>query len=125
MKLQGKKLLVVDDSKAIHAFVRDALKEKGVQISSVYDGKQAVELISQGLDQFDVICLDWEMPIMTGPETFQQFKLLKLTTPVVMMTSKSKIEDLTQMLEAGVSEYVMKPVTPDILIEKLESVLKG
>jgi two-component system chemotaxis response regulator CheY len=62
---------------------------------------------------------------MNGPDAYQSLKASGCKTPVVMMTSKNSMSDLTQMLEAGVSEYIMKPFTPDILIEKLEGALKS
>ena len=113
---------MVDDTKAVHAFVRDLLsKVKGIELVSVFNGRQAVDrlLVDQ---KFDLILLDWEMPILTGPDAFLEFIKMGINIPTVMMTTKSEPEDIQKMLQMGVAEYLMKPFTIDILLEKIEFV---
>ena len=93
------------------------------QVESVFDGEQAVERMKKSPSDFDLIYLDWEMPKKTGPETFDEFKALGIKTPVIMLTSKNGSENIVQMLSAGVAEYIMKPFTKEILIEKIQSIL--
>ncbi len=116
------RILIVDDSKAIHTFVRDMLSANPeIETYSVYDGTQAISLLGTQKN-FDLVLLDWEMPNLDGPGTFPQIRKLLPTTPVLMMTSKNTTEDITYMLEMGVAEYLMKPFTSDILFEKIEFV---
>ena len=117
------KILCVDDSKSIHAFLQECLAPITETIEHVYDGQEAVEKLKSNLDAFDVIILDWEMPIKDGPTTFNELKALGLKTPVFMLTSKNNPSDIMQMIEAGVAEYMMKPFTADIVIEKIQQVL--
>ena len=70
--------------------------------------------------KFDLILLDWEMPVLNGPGTFSEFKKMELKIPVVMMTTKNASEDIQTMLNMGVAEYLLKPFTIDILFEKIE-----
>lgn len=116
-------ILCIDDSKSVHVFLKHCLSEICENMTSVYDGEEAVELFQKSQPKFDIIFLDWEMPKKTGPETFEEFKKMGITTPVIMLTSKNSADNIMQMLSAGVSEYVMKPFTKDILIEKIQSVI--
>jgi CheY-like chemotaxis protein len=116
------KILVIDDTKTAHAFVNSLLRNVNeISISSAFNGLEAIELI-QAAPDFDVILLDWEMPTLTGPQTFQQFKNKNIRIPIIMMSKKNSPEDIQQILQMGITEYIMKPFTTDILLEKIEFV---
>lgn len=117
-----KKILVIDDSKAVHAYVTNCFKPIAVELTHVLNGREAIELFALGEHEFDLILLDWEMPIMDGPQTFDFLKSRR-APPVIMMTTKNLPEDISFMLRKGVSEYILKPFTPDILLQKIEIVL--
>lgn len=117
------KILCVDDSRSVHAFLKQCLIEVTQHIDSAFDGDQALDLFRSGKVDFDVIFLDWEMPKKTGPETFEEIKKMGINIPVIMLTSKNSAENINQMLSAGVSEYIMKPFTKEILVEKMQTVL--
>jgi two-component system chemotaxis response regulator CheY len=91
---------------------------------SVFDGSLALDFFRQNPEkQIDIIFLDWEMPKMTGPETFRELKKLKVNTKIIMLTSKNDPKNIIEMLEAGVAEYIMKPFTSEIILEKLQAIL--
>lgn len=117
------RVLSIDDSRAVHAFLTDILSHYELTLEHCFDGKSGVQKVLEQTVPYDLIMLDWEMPIMTGPETLRELKLKKVSSPVIMLTSKNEISDIQGMLEIGASEYVMKPFTPDILLEKIEGVL--
>jgi DNA-binding response OmpR family regulator len=117
------KILSVDDSKSIHAFLRDCLSQTTYSLECVFDGEEAILKIKENPNSFDLILLDWEMPIKDGPSTLQELRGMGIKIPIVMLTSKNDPEDILQMIQAGVSEYMMKPFTADILIEKIQQVL--
>jgi two-component system, chemotaxis family, chemotaxis protein CheY len=117
------KVLVVDDTKSVHAFLKSLLSHvPEVEVTPVYNGAEAVELLGNRTD-FDLILLDWEMPVMTGPEAFQRFLEMGIRIPTVMMTTKNQPADIEKMLLMGVVEYLLKPFTLDILVEKMEFAL--
>ena len=117
------KILCIDDSKSIHAFLEECLVPVTETIDHVYNGQEAVDKLKLNLNAFDLIILDWEMPIKDGPTTFNELKVMGLKTPVFMLTSKNNPSDIMQMIEAGVAEYMMKPFTADIVIEKIQQTL--
>lgn len=118
------RLLAVDDSRTVHAFLRACVAEWGdrVVLESAMDGAEALDRLATGPPP-DLILLDWEMPRLDGPGTLARLRAAGHAMPVVMLTAKNDVADIAGMLEAGVAEYVMKPFTSDILAEKLASVL--
>lgn len=115
------RVLSIDDSKAVHAYLGDCFANSNIEVSHAYTGAEGLELMSKG--RFELIFLDWEMPGMTGPEVLTEIVNRKIATPVIMLTSKNNLSDISEMLEKGAQEYVMKPFTPDILFSKIESVI--
>ncbi len=116
------RVLLVDDTKAVHAFVKDLLKSaNGIQFVDAYNGAEAVALVKSG-ERFDLVLLDWEMPVKTGPECLSELKQMGFESPIVMMTTKNSPTDIAHLLELGAAEYMLKPFTADILKEKIEYV---
>lgn len=116
------KLLIVDDSKAVHAFIKDALGGSRMSFADAFDGKQALACLA---DQTDIglVLLDWEMPVMTGIETVAAIRAKGYSVPVIMVTSLNDMTNVSRALDAGADDYVMKPFTKDILLDKIEDVL--
>jgi DNA-binding response OmpR family regulator len=117
------RILSIDDSKAIHAYIIACLEGPEYVLEHAYDGEEALQKLQNTKDPFDLILLDWEMPGMTGPEVLRKIKELPLSASVIMVTTKNAVEDITQVLQLGAAEYIMKPFTKDILIEKIQSVV--
>lgn len=116
------KILMVDDSKTVHAFVRNLKLPAHFNIKSVYNGQEAIEHISSTQEKYDLVLLDWEMPILNGPETLKQLSDVNFKTPIIMMTTKNNPEDIAYALNLGASEYIMKPFDAEILLEKIKCV---
>lgn len=118
------KILLVDDTKSVHSFVKMLLgSAKNIEVLSVYNGQEAMDLINKNHQQFDLCLLDWEMPILNGPQTLVSFSDIKVLFPIVMMTTKNSPEDVAHALSLGAAEYLMKPFTKDILLDKIEAVI--
>jgi two-component system chemotaxis response regulator CheY len=116
-------VLIVDDTRSVHAFLKELLsKSEGIKVESAFNGLEAIRVLQnheKKNEKFDLILLDWEMPEMNGPDTVLEIKRLGIQIPVMMMTTKNGADDITKMLKIGVSEYLMKPFTIDILFEKM------
>ncbi len=116
------KALVVDDSKAIRMILARTLRELGFEVHEAGNGREALEVIaSLGMD-VTLVLADWNMPEMNGFELLKQLRqnprLASLI--VVMVTTETEMDHMAAALEAGANEYVMKPFTKDILVEKLQ-----
>jgi two-component system alkaline phosphatase synthesis response regulator PhoP len=93
-------------------------------MSHAYDGAEGLSMLeAKKVDQVDLILLDWEMPKLTGIQTLEKIRSMGIKTPIIMLTSKNSPDEIMQALTLGANEYMMKPFTADILIEKIETVL--
>lgn len=113
-----KKILVIDDSSSVHAFVKYCFHGFDVLIQSAYNGEEGLLFVKQEQANYDLILLDWEMPIKDGPSTLPEIMKYNSLQTVLMMTSKSSEENISQMINMGASEYIMKPFTKDIILGK-------
>ena len=112
--------LVVDDSRAIRSVIGRILKELNFEVLEAGNGKEALERLKQH-GQPDVALVDWNMPEMNGLEFVRAVRadanLRKL--PMMMVTTETEMEQVAKALAAGASEYIMKPFTKDMIVEKL------
>jgi two-component system chemotaxis response regulator CheY len=118
----GMRAMVVDDSKAMRTVLVRMLNTCGYEeIVEATNGVDAFRQIRQHGSP-DVVLVDWNMPEMTGIEFVRRIRNSGLLddAAVVMVTSETAIEKVTEALESGADEYLMKPFTIDALLEKLE-----
>ena len=118
------KALVVDDSRAIRMILAKTLKDLGFEISEAANGKEALDAIEADKTAMTLVLADWNMPEINGLDLVKRLRqdpaLASLV--VVMVTTETELNQMAAALEAGANEYVMKPFTKDILIEKLHLV---
>lgn len=113
-------ILIIDDTRSVHAFLKSILAPfTDLVLTSASNGSEGLKCLESG-KTYDLILLDWEMPVMDGPSTFTNLRAQGHKTPVIMMTTKNEPEDIAKMLNAGINEYMMKPFTLDIILEKIE-----
>lgn len=117
-----KKALVVDDSAFIRKIARQILDNMGFEVSEAKDGAHALEQCQAGLPE--LILLDWNMPVMSGLEFLT--KLRKMPDgdlpQVVFCTTENTRDKILTALEAGATEYIMKPFDQEIIRTKLEQI---
>ncbi len=113
--------LIVDDSKPIRSLLARFLGELGFEITEAVNGKNALDELGRS-GAPDVVLVDWNMPEMNGLEFVRSVRANHLCdqAPVMMVTTETDMEQVAAALEAGANEYVMKPFTKDILLEKLQ-----
>jgi len=118
------KALVVDDSRAVRMILARTLKELGFEVREASNGREALEVIEIEKTAVTLVLADWNMPEINGLELLKQLRqkpeLSSLV--VVMVTTETELDQMAAALEAGANEYVMKPFTKDILVEKLQLV---
>ena len=104
-------ILAVDDDPGMLRFYKVALAEEDVRVESLTDPLYAVDLL-ETLNP-DLILLDLTMPGIDGMETLRRIRLRDPEVPVVMITGDYSIESAVKAIQAGATDYVCKPVTPD------------
>jgi two-component system chemotaxis response regulator CheY len=112
------KVLVADDSGTMRAIIVRSLNSLGVSdVVQAEDGTKAVELFQPGV--FDLVLTDWNMPGKTGLEVIQEIRKLDANVPVIMITTESDKARVVQAIQAGVTDFVVKPFDSKVLREKL------
>jgi len=118
------KALVVDDSRAVRMIIGRTLRELGYEVCEAANGLEALAVIAVEKSEVRLVLVDWNMPEMNGLDLLKKLRqdpdLASLV--VVMVTTETETDHMTEALTAGANEYVMKPFTKDILLEKLQMV---
>ena len=119
------KILVADDMQMIRRTLKSVLIEAGMTgIVEAKNGAEVVEHLKQ--EQFDLIICDWEMPEMSGIEALRYARQDERhkETPFVMVTSVAEPEKIRQAMTEGVTDYIVKPVKPNLFLGKIRFVLR-
>lgn len=120
------KVLVVDDSLTMRKIVSKALGGLAVsEIVQAVDGADALEKTKEHSD-IELILCDWNMPNMTGYEFLVEFRkdASKKDVGFIMVTTEAEKESVIKAVKAGANNYVLKPFTPDGLIQKINQTLQ-
>lgn len=116
------KVLVVDDSKAVHALLEEIFDGTKISLEHVFNGNEAIAAVMGNEFDAEVVLLDWEMPSLSGIEALPEIRKRKKDISILMMTSKNSMSNIVEALEKGANDYVMKPFTKDILLGKISQV---
>jgi two-component system chemotaxis response regulator CheY len=118
-------ILVVDDASTMRRIVRGLLRELSLKnIREAENGSDALEELRR--KKADLVISDWNMPQMTGIELLRAMRSdigLK-DVPVLMVTAEAKKENIMEAVQAGVSNYIVKPFSAETLQEKLNKIFK-
>ncbi|MEO7996730.1 MAG: response regulator [Gemmatimonadaceae bacterium] len=117
------KFLVVDDSATMRRIVVNSLQRIG--FNDTVEAADGVEALAKYDGSINFVITDWNMPNMSGTEFTKALRLRAdgKTVPVLMVTARSVRDDILVAMEAGVNNYIVKPFTPQVLKEKIDSIL--
>jgi len=120
----AKKILVVEDEPHIRMSMEARLKANGYQIVTAGDGLEGYEIAQK--ERPDLILMDVMMPKLDGYQALEKLKADEATKaiPVVMLTARAQPEDVEKAGMGGAVDYIVKPFTPVILLEKIKNALK-
>lgn len=112
-------ILIVEDEVTNRLFMRLLLEKSGYSVVEVVNGKQAVDKIRQS-DRFSIILMDIKMPIMDGLEATRQIKAITKSIPIIATTAHAMSGDEQKALDAGCDDYLSKPISKEVLFQKLK-----
>lgn len=113
MPPEKKRILLADDDADVLLGIRDRLESFGFQVTTVSNGREAVEEMNRG--GYAMVIMDVTMPEMDGIAALRMIRLRWPTTPVIIITSN--IENATASLAEGARAYLLKPIDPERLKE--------
>lgn len=122
MKPKQTNILLVEDDANLSIVLADYLRSKDYVVENATNGKEAWDLLL--VKRYDLVISDIMMPKMNGFELLKLIRSQYLDLPVVMLTAKIDRDDVLRAYELGCDDYVTKPFSMDILICKIEAVLR-
>lgn len=119
-----KRILVVDDERAIRDMLRVALEMSDYCVLEASEAQEAHQIVVDSRP--DLILLDWMLPGTSGIELARRLKADDVTReiPIIMLTAKSEEDNKIQGLELGADDYITKPFSPRELVARLKAVLR-
>lgn len=119
------KILVVDDFSTMRKVIKNLLKQAGFKnMAEAEDGVAALKVLKS--QPVDFIISDWNMPNMTGLEFLKAVRADSELSglPFLMVTAEALKDNIVLAVKAGVSNYVVKPFTAEVLNQKIEQILE-
>ena len=121
MASDEKKILLVEDEKAIRDAVAAYLEREGYIVRGVGDGQSAVEEFEK--HSFDLVILDLMLPKLSGERVCRAIRETS-SVPIIMLTAKGEVEDRIIGLELGADDYLIKPFSPRELVARVRALLR-
>ena len=116
------KLLLVEDDRELSEALFQILTNNKYSVDAVYDGEDGLDYALTGV--YDVIVLDIMIPKLNGLSLLKQLRKSGISTPVIMLTAKSQIEDRVRGLDLGADDYLTKPFATEELLARLRSITR-
>lgn len=129
VRLDGVKVLLAEDSRINQAFAQDVLEQLGCVITIASNGQEALKAVDTG--DFDLVLMDCQMPLMDGFEATRKICDLKKAgsiradLPIIALTANAMKGDRQRCLDAGMDDYISKPVRTNDLREKVFTWVNG
>jgi len=118
----SKRVLVVDDSGTMRSIHRGILKMLGHEdVIEARDGSEALDKLAVFTP--DLVLVDWKMPKMDGLLFVRALRSKGIDAPVIMISAEADREGVVAAIRAGVSAFVVKPFTPDVLSQRIAEFL--
>ena len=116
------KVMLVDDSKTMRTIQRNILMQLGFkEIEEACDGLDALSKV--GPFAPELLLVDWNMPNMDGITFVKTYRAQGGRSPILMVTTEAENTRVVEAIRAGVNNYVVKPVTPDSLSQRINETL--
>jgi DNA-binding response OmpR family regulator len=115
------KILIIENNRKIADFVRCGLQEESYEVVVCYDGEKGFRKALK--ETYRLIILDVVLPLKDGLSIIRELRAAKITTPVLILTVRSSVDDIVAGLEAGSDDYLAKPFAIAELLARVRALL--
>jgi len=122
------KILIVDDSEVMRRIHKNTLREQKIPDEAMVEASDGVEALKMAIaEEIDLFLVDWNMPNLDGLSFVKKIREMGnyAHTPIIMITSEAAKYNVIEAIQAGVTNYVVKPIRGNILWEKISPYLDG
>lgn len=116
------KLLLVEDQERMALALCEILRQERYEVDYCCDGIEGLEAIKSGI--YDIIILDVMLPGMDGYEVAKNARKCGITTPILMLTAKTELDDKVKGLDSGADDYLTKPFMTKELLARLRALCR-
>ena len=117
------RILVVEDEPGISSFLKQGLEEESYAVDVAENGVMGLGLALTG--NYDLLLLDWILPLKSGVQVCQDFRKQFPDTPVIFLTAKDTVEETITGLQSGANDYIKKPFHFEELLERIRVQLRA
>lgn len=127
--MSAMRILIVDDFVMIRSLLKTSLSNLGFKnIDEARDGVEAYNKIAAGfVDEkpYQIVFLDWNMPNMTGLEVIQKCRAQEELKDLsfIMISAEQEEKKVKQAIDAGATDFIVKPFSPQVLVKKIEAIM--
>ncbi len=121
LNITGKRIAIVEDDIASLRYYETLLKETGAVVSVFRNGKEFVDAVTTGMAIFDLVFMDFLVPLVNGIDCTRTFRQVNRSAPVILITAYYSEQTKNEAYIAGCTEYNLKPIFPDkihLILEK-------
>ena len=116
--LKGKKILIVEDDVSSRLYLNKILEKTGAILLNACDGKEAIEVATENPD-IEIILMDIQLPVMDGYRAAKKIREFRKDIIIIAQTAYGLLGDNEKIIDSGFDDYIVKPIFPQQLIEKL------
>jgi len=116
------KILLVEDDKKIVSFLTRGFEEDGYILEVALNGEDGEYLAK--INHYDIIVLDWMIPLKNGIEVIKNLRRKKILTPIIMLTAKNELNDKINGFKTGADDYLSKPFEYEELKIRMEALYR-
>jgi DNA-binding response OmpR family regulator len=117
------RILIAEDEEVLRMLMVDTLEDEGHELDEAADGEEAINSIME--NDYDLILLDYMMPLYTGLEVIEKIRTSpdKGTVKIMMVSAKSQQADKDLVLKSGADYFIAKPYSPAELVQRIGDIL--
>lgn len=119
------RIFLAEDETAIAGFLKEGLEEEGFAVDLAINGRLALEMVINNLNEYDIILLDWMMPGVSGIEICRSIRKENKNIPIIFLTAKDTVDDTIFGLESGANDYIKKPFAFEELLARIKVLLRN
>jgi CheY-like chemotaxis protein len=123
LNITGKRIAIVEDDIASLKYYETLLRETGAEVTAFRNGKEFIEAITVRKAVFDLVFMDFLVPLVNGIDCTRAFRQVNRSAPVILITAYYSEQTKNEAYIAGCTEYNLKPVFPDKIHMILEKYL--
>ncbi len=113
-------ILIAEDDKSIANSLKKNFEGEGFHVTIVDNGQKALDIVEKL--EFNIIILDWRMPVLNGIDTCKELKLRGIETPIILLTALSEISNKVEALNLGADDYITKPFSFEEVLARIKAV---